>query len=126
MHGTTQGPAGWARLAEALRRRGHTVTPVDLPPGQAAWSVGDYAAEAAAQAGQPAGRRVVVGHSGAGVLLPAIAEATGSAAAVWLAAYIPDLAGGQSMAGGPGLGSSRVLLASGRLRGGRRSGGGRR
>lgn len=36
-------------------------------------------------------------HSGAGVLLPAIAEAVNAATAVWLAAYVPDLAGGTSM-----------------------------
>jgi Alpha/beta hydrolase family len=65
---------------------------------QPGWAVTDYAREAAAQAGEPAGRRVVVGHSGAGVLLPAIADATGASAVVWLAAYVPDLASGHSMA----------------------------
>jgi pimeloyl-ACP methyl ester carboxylesterase len=60
--------------------------------------VADYAREAAAQAGEPAGRRVVVGHSGAGVLLPAIAQAAGASAAAWLAAYVPDLPGGRGMA----------------------------
>lgn len=98
VHGTAQGPAGWDRLAGALRSRGHTITLIDLPASQPEWSVADYAAEAAAQAGQPTGRRVVAGHSGAGVLLPAIAQVTGASAAVWLAAYIPDLPGGQSMA----------------------------
>ena len=36
-------------------------------------------------------------HSGAGVLLPAIARAVSAATAVWLAAYVPDLPGGTSM-----------------------------
>ena len=98
MHGSTQSPAGWDRLASALGTCGHHVTAIDLPPGRPEWTVADYAREAAAQAGEPAGRRVVVGHSGAGVLLPAIADATQQQAAVWLAAYIPDLAGGHSMA----------------------------
>jgi pimeloyl-ACP methyl ester carboxylesterase len=98
VHGTTQSPAGWDRLAAALGARGHHVTAIDLPPGRPEWTVADYAREAAAQAGEPAGRRVVVGHSGAGVLLPAIADATQAPAAVWLAAYVPDLAGGHSMA----------------------------
>jgi hypothetical protein len=49
-------------------------------------------------AGEPAGRRVVVGHSGAGALLPAIADAAGARAVAWLAAYVPDLEGGHSMA----------------------------
>jgi len=98
VHGTTQSPAGWGRLAAALGARGHRVTAIDLPPGRPEWTVGDYAGEAAAQAGEPDGRRVVVGHSGAGVLLPAIADATRASAAVWLGAYVPDLAGGHSMA----------------------------
>jgi hypothetical protein len=98
VHGSTQSPAGWDRLAAALGSRGHRVVAIDLPSGRPEWTVGDYAGEAAAQAGEPAGRRVVVGHSGAGVLLPAIADATRASAVVWLAAYVPDLAGGHSMA----------------------------
>lgn len=97
VHGTTQSPAGWDRLASALRHRGHDVTAIDMPTGNPEWTVADYARHAAAQAGQPGGRRIVVGHSGAGVLLPAIAEAAGASAAVWLAAYVPDFAGGHSM-----------------------------
>jgi pimeloyl-ACP methyl ester carboxylesterase len=98
VHGTTQSPAGWDRLASALDARGHAVTAIDLPTDRPGWTVGDYAREAAGQAGEPAGRRVLAGHSGAGVLLPAIAQACGAAAVVWLAAYVPDLAGGRSMA----------------------------
>jgi pimeloyl-ACP methyl ester carboxylesterase len=98
VHGSTQSPAGWDRLAAALGTRGHDVRAIDLPPGRPGWTVDDYAREASAQAGEPAGRRVVVGHSGAGVLLPAIADATRASAAVWLAAYVPDLAGGHRMA----------------------------
>ena len=98
VHGTTQSPAGWDRLAGALRTCGHDVTAIDLPVGRPEWTVADYAREAAAQAGEPTGRRVVAGHSGAGVLLPAIANATQASAVVWLAAYVPDFAGGQSMA----------------------------
>jgi pimeloyl-ACP methyl ester carboxylesterase len=98
VHGTTQSPAGWERLAGLLRAGGRDVTAVDLPVNRPEWTVTEYAREAAAQAGEPAGRRVVVGHSGAGVLLPAIADAARAAAIVWLAAYIPDFAGGHSMA----------------------------
>jgi len=97
VHGSTQSPAGWDRLAGALGARGHGVTAIDLLVRRPEWTVADYAREAAAQAGEPAGRRVVVGHSGAGVLLAAIATAAQASAVVWLAAYVPDLAGGQSM-----------------------------
>lgn len=97
VHGTTQGPAGWDRLADELRGRGHGVTAVELPADQPEWGPGDYACHAAAQAAQAGDGPVVVAHSGAGVLLPAIAGAAGAATAVWLAAYVPDLAGGNSM-----------------------------
>jgi pimeloyl-ACP methyl ester carboxylesterase len=97
VHGTTQSPAGWDRLARARGARGHGVTVIDLPVDRPEWTVADYAREAAAQAGEPAGRRVAVGHSGGGALLPAIADAAQASAVVWLAAYVPDLAGGASM-----------------------------
>lgn len=96
VHGTTQSPAGWDRLAAELRDRGHGVTAVDLPADKPEWTPADYARQAAAQA-STADRPVVVAHSGAGTLLPDIAGATGAATAVWLAAYVPDLAGGTSM-----------------------------
>lgn len=97
VHGTTQSPAGWDRLAAELRGRGCRVTAVDLPGDEPEWTVADYARHAAAQAGSTGERPVVVAHSGAGVLLPAIAAATSAATAVWLAAYVPDLADGNSM-----------------------------
>ena len=97
VHGTTQSLAGWDLLAGELRKRGYNVITVDMPADEPEWTVADYASHAAVQAGEPGGSRVVVGHSGAGVLLPSIAEAAGASAAVWLAAYVPDLVGGQSM-----------------------------
>jgi len=97
VHGTTQSPAGWDRLAAELHGHGHGVTTIDLPGEQPGWAPADYARHAAAQAGSAGEHPVVVAHSGAGVLLPAIAEAIGAATAVWLAAYVPDLAGGTSM-----------------------------
>ena len=98
MHGTTQSPAGWGRLARVLRAGGHDVTAIDLPVDRPEWTVADYAREAATQAGEPAGRRVVAAHSGAGMLLPAIAATTRASAIAWLAAYVPDFSGGRSMA----------------------------
>jgi Alpha/beta hydrolase family len=97
VHGTTQSPAGWDRLADELRGRGHGVTAIDLPDDQPEWAPADYARHAAAQVGPAGDRPVVVAHSGAGVLLPAIAEAAGAGTAVWLAAYVPDLTGENSM-----------------------------
>jgi hypothetical protein len=62
-----------------------------LPADKPEWGPADYARHAAAQAGQAGDCPVMVAHSEAGVLLPAIA------AAIWLAAYVPDLADGASM-----------------------------
>ena len=97
VHGTTQSPAGWDRLAAELRGHGHGVTTIDLPGDRPEWAPADYAQHAAAQAGNAGECPVVVAHSGAGTLLPAIAETVGAATAVWLAAYVPDLTGGTSM-----------------------------
>lgn len=97
VHGTTQSPAGWDRLTGELSGRGHGVTAIDLPTDKPDWTPSDYARDAASQAGSADAPVVVVAHSGAGVLLPAIAEAVGGATAVWLAAYVPDFTGGHSM-----------------------------
>jgi Alpha/beta hydrolase family len=97
VHGTTQSPAGRSRLADELRGRGHGVTAIDLPGDEPEWTVADYARRAAAQTGNASEHPVVVAHSGAGVLLPAIATTVSAATAVWLAAYVPDLPGGTSM-----------------------------
>lgn len=51
VHGTTQSPAGWDRLASELRRRGHAVIATGLPADKPEWGVADYARHAAAQAG---------------------------------------------------------------------------
>jgi hypothetical protein len=84
VHGTTQSPAGWDRLAGELRGRGHGVAAIDLPAGHPDWSPADYARHAAGQATTTGDRPVGVGHSGAGVLLPAIATEIGAGTAVWL------------------------------------------
>lgn len=94
VHGTTQSPAGWDRVAKLLTAAGHRtiavdlLTPVELPvEGYAQHARDQYDGE----------RPVVVAHSGAGVLLPAIAEALDARTMVWVAAYIPDFTGGRSL-----------------------------
>jgi len=97
VHGTTQSPAGWDGLVDELRGGGHGVTAIDLPGDEPEWTVVDYARRTATQAGNVGERPVVVAHSGAGVLLPAIARTLSAATAVWLGAYVPDLPGATSM-----------------------------
>lgn len=87
LHGTTQAPSGWDLLVRALAERGHRAAVVDLPTDQPDLKAADYAQIAADQVefDQP----VVVGHSGAGLLLPAVGSAMGASRLVWLAAAIP-------------------------------------
>lgn len=87
LHGTTQAPSGWDLLVRALAERGHRAAVIDLPTDQPDLKAADYAQIAAEQVefDQP----VVVGHSGAGLLLPAVGSAMGASRLVWLAAAIP-------------------------------------
>lgn len=87
VHGTTQSPAGWARLVAELMVRGHRSVAVDLLAEGPDHDVAGFAEVARRQVG--AAHPVVVAHSGSGVLLPAIGAAVGAAHLVWLAAYIP-------------------------------------
>ncbi|GLY42679.1 alpha/beta hydrolase [Amycolatopsis sp. NBRC 101858] len=95
LHGTTQTPRGWDLLARELT--GHRVVAVDLLAGTDTSSVPALAASV--RRGLPDVREpVVVAHSGSGVLLPAVAAALGASRLVWVGAYIPDFAGGRSLA----------------------------
>lgn len=87
LHGTTQSPAGWDRLVAALRRRGHGSIVIDLPVDQPDLSATDYARFVADQVDVE--RPVVVGHSGAGLLIPAVASTLDVERVVWLAAAVP-------------------------------------
>jgi pimeloyl-ACP methyl ester carboxylesterase len=98
LHGTAQSTAGWERLAGALAGRGHRALPVDFPVDRPGLLAADYAGIAADQVGGVAERPVVVAHSGAGLLLPAVADRLGAGHLVWLAAAVPDFDGGSSFA----------------------------
>jgi pimeloyl-ACP methyl ester carboxylesterase len=98
LHGTGQGPVGWQRLVSVLEGRGHRVFAVDFPTDQPGLLADDYADIAADQIGAAVGEPVVVAHSGAGLLLPAVADAVRAGHLVWLAAAVPDFAGGSSFA----------------------------
>jgi pimeloyl-ACP methyl ester carboxylesterase len=96
LHGTAQSTAGWERLAAALADRGHRALPVDFPVDQPDLCAADYAGIAAEQVGGAVDRPVVVAHSGAGLLLPAVADRLDAGHLVWLAAAVPDFDGGAS------------------------------
>jgi hypothetical protein len=112
VHSPLVGPATWATLIPALRSRGFTVAAPDLSIRDGAergpfWK--RHAEEAAtAIAAQPSGvRPVVVGHSGAGPLLPAIRDLGGRAVAayIFVDAGLPD---GRSPRKGAGAFAKRL------------------
>jgi pimeloyl-ACP methyl ester carboxylesterase len=94
VHGPPVGPATWRWAAEALASAGHDVVVPDLRratlSGEPAVVVTDVVAEC------PSDPEVVVGHSGAGVLLPSIAHSLSSRARprlVFVDAVIPECDG---------------------------------
>jgi pimeloyl-ACP methyl ester carboxylesterase len=96
LHGTTQTPGGWDPLAGALARRGSRSVAVDFPVDRPGLLADDYATVAAHQA-EDVRDPVVVAHSAAGVLAPAVARRLGARHLVWLAAVVPEF-GGRSFA----------------------------
>ena len=89
VHGSTQTPRGYDRLAAALHGRGHRTVAVDLPVDRPEWTAAQYAEVAREQAAgltEP----VLVVHSAAGVVAPAVAAAVGARHVAWLGAVVPD------------------------------------
>lgn len=94
VHGPPAGPATWRGAAEALTSAGHGVVVPDLR--QAALSGQPAAMVAKVVAECPSGTDVLVGHSGAGLLLPAIADSLSSHVhprLVFVDAALPDCEG---------------------------------
>ncbi|MEP7114378.1 MAG: alpha/beta fold hydrolase, partial [Ilumatobacteraceae bacterium] len=89
VHGTTQSPDGWQLLIDELTTIGHTAVTTDLTQFGEQETAAEYGeAVAAEQTLQQVD--VVVAHSGAGLLLPAIASATQARMQVYLAAFVPQ------------------------------------
>ena len=94
VHSPVVGPSTWTYTAEALRKKGFGCVVPDLT----AVATMDqpyypkYATAAAASVDDETGQVVVIGHSAAGALLPAIAEAVGKRArgAVFVDAMLPQ------------------------------------
>jgi len=106
VHSPVVGPATWRGVADALRAAGHAVV---LPDLRDLAVTGDpeaviHGAVDAALAAGPLddGHLVVVGHSGAGVLLPSIASAVDVPyrSLVFVDAGIPPFEGATSAGGG--------------------------
>ena len=74
VHGTTQSAAGFAWLVAALERAGHRSISLDVP--SAAATAARYADLLASQVPADLDRPVVVAHSAAGLILPALPAAS--------------------------------------------------
>lgn len=91
LHSPLVGPLCWQPLAELLRAQGYQV----IVPGLVAAAAAEdhqqsfIAAAIAAIGAEGTGRTALVGHSGAGPLLPAIAEATGAVGVIYVDARLP-------------------------------------
>lgn len=81
-----------------LTERDNRVHAVDLGTGTSDRSTDEHATAVAAEVDGRVDRPVLVAHSGAGLLLPALAGALDAARLVWLAALVPDILGGRSFA----------------------------
>jgi hypothetical protein len=89
VHGTTQSPDGWRLLIDELSAAGHGAVTTDLARFGERMSAIEYGEAVAAELWGPK-VDVVVAHSGAGLLLPAIALAAEARMQVYLAAFVPD------------------------------------
>lgn len=80
-HSPLTGPAAWGGLPDVLRGMGHEVVVVEVTDDDAPPYAARYVARAALQvaAADPGGPVVLVGHSGAGYLLPQLGAARRSA-----------------------------------------------
>lgn len=87
LHSPLTGPGTWTALAPVLREQGHSVTLPDLTPVMR--GSGPFYPKLAATAAVEAGDAVLIAHSGAGALVPAIAEQCNLRGAIFLDALLP-------------------------------------
>ncbi len=92
VHSPVTGPATWRWLAAELTGRGHRVSVPAVPPGATSLGWPAFVGSVAALA-RGTTRPVVVGHSGAGPLLPMIGDRLGAGALVFVDADVPPESG---------------------------------
>jgi hypothetical protein len=93
VHAPLLGPLSWQPCTESLRASGCRVAVADLRPAVRAARGWWRRATDLCVAGAPGPRPVVVGHSGAGVLLPLVSAALDARAVVFVDALVPAPAG---------------------------------
>jgi pimeloyl-ACP methyl ester carboxylesterase len=93
IHGHGQTGAAWRWLRDILQHQGHRTHAPTLP-NEPDWRAEDFAGFVATQTNVT--NPVIVGNSGAGNLMAALAGALDARHLVWLAAVVPDWAHGTS------------------------------
>jgi pimeloyl-ACP methyl ester carboxylesterase len=118
IHSPLVGPSTWSPVAHELERRGHQAVvpllrPADAPPQNWRQCV-EAAREALETLADPI---ILVGHSGGGLLLPAIAEAVSPhvSGLIFVDSGVPAVTGETSAAPPPFLDYLRTLAADGTL-----------
>jgi hypothetical protein len=111
VHSPVTGPTTWRWVAAELTARGHDVS-VPAVSGVSSWS--EFADSVAALVG-PRDGAVLVGHSGAGPLLPQIAARTGAGPLIFVDADIPPDAGEASLMPAEILAELRAMAVDGVL-----------
>lgn len=89
VHGSYHGAWCWDLLRPELERLGHRVITMDLPISDPALGAADYAT-VIADALDPAGETLLVGHSMAGLIIPLVVERRPIRRLVFLAAFLPS------------------------------------
>jgi hypothetical protein len=114
VHSPLVGASTWRWAAQELEAAGHRVTVPQVP---AAVTAQGWMAFADAVAGQISGAEVLVGHSGAGPLLPQIVERAAGrpSALVFVDAAVPPPAGAAELMPLGMLAELRQLASDGRL-----------
>lgn len=106
VHSPLVGPGTLHPLAEELAARGHSATTPDLrgvvDDPRPAWLIGRIVSDSAHD-----GVDVAVAHSGAGAILPTVADRVGARAAVFLDAVLPQVGAEEHVAPA----GQRTLLA---------------
>jgi pimeloyl-ACP methyl ester carboxylesterase len=116
VHGAWHGAWAWYRVRALLEKRGHTVTVVDLPSHgidrtpPATVTLNDYAASVLAVVDDAAEPVVLVGHSMAGIVISAVAEARPQKVAKLLSVAAYLLPSGTSLLDGAARDVDSLLL----------------
>jgi hypothetical protein len=119
IHSPLVGPDTWAHVAEALRRAGQAAVVPALPEavagGRLFWAEHAEAAARQVPPTQAAEPLILVGHSGAGVLLPAIRQALGRPVQgyIFVDAGLPTPGQSRLASFGQGAAEFRAHLAGG-------------